>query len=68
MWELTNGFGDFNLSWRRNLFEWEGRLLSNLLEVLEGFVCTKGTNYWKWKPKENGLFSISSMYMLFEKL
>jgi len=45
MWELTNGFGDFDLSWGRNLFEWEGRLLLNFLEVLESFVCTKGTNY-----------------------
>jgi hypothetical protein len=52
MWELTNGFGDFDISWRRNLFEWEGRLLPNLLKVLEGFVCTKGTNDWKWKPEE----------------
>lgn len=36
-------------------------MLANLLEVLEGDFCTQEEDYWKWRPKDNGLFSVNSM-------
>jgi len=68
MWELTNSFEEFDLPWRRTLFVWERRLLNDMLEVLEGFYCSQGTDSWKWRPEENGLFSVNSAYILLEKL
>jgi hypothetical protein len=58
---LSNEFGNFALSSRRNLFVWEERVLENLLEVLEGDFCTQEEDYWKLRPKDNGLFSVNSM-------
>jgi len=68
MWELTNSFEEFDLPWRRTLFVWERRLLNDMFEVLEGFYCSQGTDSWKWRPEENGLFSVNSAYILLEKL
>jgi len=68
IWVLSNEFRDFALSWRRNLFVWEERVLENLLEVLKGVFSTQEEDYWKWRPEDNGLFLVDSMYKVLEKL
>jgi len=40
MWILTNGFGNFVSFWRGPLFVWDVRLLNDLTEALDGFVCS----------------------------
>lgn len=67
MMEVTKIFLELWFILEENFFVWEGRLLDNMIEVLEGFNCTQQMNYWKWIPKENGMFSVSSAYTLLEK-
>lgn len=47
---------------------WEERVLENLLEVLKGVFSTQEEDYWKWRPEDNGLFLVDSMYKVLEKL
>lgn len=48
---------------------WEEELFDALLNVLSGFSCSQAEDLWFWRPEENGLFLVNSMYrLLYTKL
>jgi hypothetical protein len=42
------------------LFMWEVNLLNDMLEVLDGCVCSQVDDAWKWRVEENSMFSMNS--------
>lgn len=39
---------------------WEVNLLNDMLEVLDGCVCSQVDDAWKWRVEENSMFSMNS--------
>jgi hypothetical protein len=50
--------------WRRNLFQWEYELVSNLLNLLEPVVLSTVEDCWCWVPEPEKGFSVNSAYKL----
>jgi len=59
---------EWNFNWRRSFFVWEGQLLANLLEDLEGVVWSQEEDEWRWNLEDNGVFSMKSAYGKLEGL
>ncbi|GAU21872.1 hypothetical protein TSUD_33690 [Trifolium subterraneum] len=51
-------------SWRRELFQWELDLVSQLNDILEPVVLSLDDDSWIWRPDVDGIFSVNSAYNL----
>lgn len=60
--------GNWDFSWRRDLFVWEEDLVDAMLEDLNGFVFSDVEDDWRWSLEEDGTFSVKSMYSKLETL
>ncbi|GAU35611.1 hypothetical protein TSUD_30280 [Trifolium subterraneum] len=63
-YELLDGSWNWSFSWRRELFQWEEDLVTQLREVLDPVVLSLEEDYWRWRPGPDGLFSVNSSYNL----
>jgi hypothetical protein len=62
------GVRELEFSWRRPFFVWEEEILASLMVDLEGHVWNLGLDGWGWKPEEDGVFSVKSMYKKLEAM
>ncbi|CAJ2675195.1 unnamed protein product [Trifolium pratense] len=65
--ECVNGAWQWNLIWRRRIFEWEKELVEQLFQLLHTAVLSENSDCWVWKPGEGGSFSVRSAYLVLEE-
>jgi hypothetical protein len=61
----NSGMLNWNLSWRRRLFEWEKLLLIELMEVVNPVTILRDIeDRWGWEPEKGADFTVKSTYGL----
>jgi hypothetical protein len=58
----------WNFQWRRRLFVWEEEQVEQLRDVVNAITLSDLEDKWRWKPDEEGEFSVKSTYALISNL
>ncbi|GLU02749.1 hypothetical protein SLE2022_199870 [Rubroshorea leprosula] len=68
MGRRINGSWEWNLSWRRSLFEWEKEEASELFNKIQNVQIKQGCrDTWEWAHSTNGKYSTNSAYAVLAK-
>ncbi|MCH92386.1 putative non-LTR retroelement reverse transcriptase, partial [Trifolium medium] len=58
---------EWNLRWRRNLFQWEEEEVSHLVVLLDNVVLSIEEDSWRWVLDPEGCFSVKSSFVMFSR-
>ncbi|GKV48357.1 hypothetical protein SLEP1_g55180 [Rubroshorea leprosula] len=65
MGRRINGLWEWNLSWRRSLFDWEKEEAMELHNKIQNVQISQGCkDFWEWVHSKNGKYSTNSAYTL----
>ncbi|GKV16172.1 hypothetical protein SLEP1_g26854 [Rubroshorea leprosula] len=68
MGSRTNGLWEWNLTWRRNLFEWEKEEAMELHNTIQNVQPSQGyMDSWEWTHNKDGQYSTKSAYSILMK-
>ncbi|GKV38639.1 hypothetical protein SLEP1_g46528 [Rubroshorea leprosula] len=68
MGSRTNGLWEWNLTWRRNLFEWEKEEAKELHNTIQNVQPSQGCmDSWEWTHNKDGQYSTKSAYSILTK-
>ncbi|GKU94281.1 hypothetical protein SLEP1_g7800 [Rubroshorea leprosula] len=68
MGNRTNGLWEWNLSWRRSLFEWEKEEAMELQNSIQNVQLSQGCmDSWEWIHNKDGQYSTKSAYSILMK-
>ena len=54
----------WGLNWRRDMFEWESNLESELLPILSMTMCKEAQDHLIWRGDPKGMFTVKSTYSI----
>ncbi|GKU89474.1 hypothetical protein SLEP1_g3606 [Rubroshorea leprosula] len=68
MGSRTNGLWEWNLTWRRNLFDWEKEEAMELHNTIQSVQTSQGCmDSWEWTHSKDGQYSTKSAYAILTK-
>ncbi|GKV53510.1 hypothetical protein SLEP1_g60031 [Rubroshorea leprosula] len=68
MGSKTNGLWEWNLTWRRKLFEWEEEEAMELHNMIQRVQTSQGCmDSWEWTHSKDGQYSTKSAYAILAK-
>jgi hypothetical protein len=68
VWNPTDGGENWRLLWCRRFFVWEETVFEELREVINRVTLLNATDKWGWKPENDAVFMVKSVYNLVSNL